>query len=354
MFASDYTKYDYFQLMPCGELQVIIMVKNNIFPREIQAYSEFLAEVDKLLTSVGDETKFAPECLFTSHEPKDLLIFEDMKTKGYKPFPRNHQLNFEQAVPIIEKLAKLHATSVILYERNPSIMECYSEGSISTNPERQDFLVHYRNCILTLGLVAEKEWGNDWKEIAGKLTALSSVIVQKSCELYTRDENSFNVFNHNDLWIPNILFKFNDDGSVQDVIFVDFQLSYYGSPGIDINFFFYGSLNEEARILHSKKLIRIYHRNLEETLKKLNYDKKIPTLHDVHVLILKAGLNSVLAATAEVPLLIIEQSDNLEMDIVLGDSKESQEFRYSLFNNPKYKTFIQKLLREFDDLGYLD
>lgn len=340
--------------MPCGELQVIVMVKNNIFPREIQAYSEFLAEAEKLLMSVNDDTKFAPKCLSTSHEPKDLLIFEDMKAAGYKPFPRNHQLNFDQAVPIIEKLAKLHATSVLLYERNPSIMEHYLEGSISTNPERQDFLVHYRNCIETLGSVAEREWGEEWKEIAEKLSALSKVIVQRAGDLYLRDDNSFNVFNHNDLWIPNVLFRFNGDGSVQDTLFVDFQLSYYGSPGIDINFFLYGSLNEETRVSQSKKLIRIYHQNLSRTLAKLSYKKPIPTLHDIHVQILKAGLNSVLAATAEVPLLIIEQSDNLEMDIVLGDTKESKDFRYSLFNNPKYKPFIQLLLREFDDLGYLD
>lgn len=340
--------------MPCGELQVVVMVKNNIFPREIQAYSEFLTKAEALLLSVNDDTKFAPKCYFSSYEPKDFLVFEDMKTKGYKPFPRNHQLNFEQAVPIIVKLAKLHATSVVLYEKNPSIMEYYSEGSISTNPERQDFLVHYRNCIETLGLVAENEWGPEWKEIAKKLKALSKVIVQKACDLYLRDDNAFNVFNHNDLWIPNILFKFNEDGSVEDTIFVDFQLSYYGSPGIDINFFLYGSLSEEARTVFSKKLIRIYHQHLAQTLEKLGYGKRIPSLHDIHVQILKAGLNSLLAATAEVPLLIIQQSDNLEMDIVLGESRKSKDFRYTLFNNPRYKNFIQLLLIEFDDFGYLD
>lgn len=337
-----------------SEIQIAVMEKNNIYPREIQAYAEFLAEAEKLLVAVNDDTKFAPKCLHTSHEPKDLLIFEDMKDLGYKIFPRNTQINFDQALPIVLKLAKLHATSAVIYEKNPATMDLYLEGSISENPERQDFLVHYKNCAFTLGLVAEREWGPEWSEIAAKMIKLSETIIKKSSDLYLRDDSSFNVLNHNDLWIPNVLVKSGDNGAVEDILFVDFQLVYFGSPGIDFNFFFYGSLNEETRIKSSKKLIRIYHQTLAETLAKLNYPKPIPTLHEIHVEILKKGLNSLLAAIAEVPLLIIEQSDNLQMDIVLGASEESKAFRYTLFNNPKYKSFIQKLLIEFDDLGYLE
>lgn len=340
--------------MPCGEIQLMVMVKNNIFPREIQAYSEFLFEAEKLLISVNDDTKFAPKCLHTAFEPKNLLVFEDMKEKGYKAFQRNHQLSLEQALPIVVKLAKLHATSAVLFEKNPSIMELFLEASISTNPQRQDFLVHYENCARTLGLVAEQEWTNEWKEISEKLKVLSKKIVQKGCKLYLRDDNSFNVFNHNDLWIPNVLFKFNEDESVQDILFVDFQLSCFGSPGLDLNFFLYGSLDEETRISSTKNLIKIYHQNLSETLAKLQYSKPIPNLHEIHVELLKTGFNGVLAALAEVPLLIIEQSDNLQMDLLLAASPEAETFRYSLFNNPKYTTFIQTLLVEFDSFGYLD
>lgn len=340
--------------MPSGEIQVVVMVKNNIYPREIQVYSEFLAESEKLLVGINDQTKFAPKCLYTAHEPKNMLIFEDMKEKGYRVFPRGYQLNYEEALPIIVKLAKLHATSRVVYENNPSVMDVYLEGSVSENPERQDFLVHYRNCARTLGSVAANEWGAEWKPIADKLTKLADTIVQKGCDLYIRDESAFNVFCHNDLWTPNVLVKFDSSEKIEDILFVDFQLVYFGSPGIDLNFFCYGSLSEETRTSSMKKLVRNYHETLSQTLSKLGYKKKIPTLHDIHVEILKTGFNGVYAAIAEVPLLIIEQSDNLQMDTLLGDSDESEVFRYSLFNNPKYKPFIQKLLVEFDGFGYLD
>lgn len=344
----------YLQLMPSGEIQEMVMIKNQIYRREIQVYSEFLAEAQRLLLSFKDSTRFAPKCLHTSHEPKDFLVFEDMKAVGYQTLPRNQQLNFDQALSTIIKLAKLHAVSAVLFEKNPSIMDFYLEGSISVNPQRQDFLIHYRNCARTLGLVAEKEWGPEWEEISAKLIKLQHTIVEKGCALYLRDETGFNVFNHNDLWNPNTLFKFNADQTIEDVLFVDFQLSYFGSPGIDLNFFLYGSLQEETRVGSSKKLIRAYHEVLSETLTKLKYGKAIPTLHEIHIELLKTGMNSLFAGICEYPLLVFEDSDNLDMDSLLGTGEIAEIFRYSLFNNPKYRNFVRKLLIEFNDLGYLD
>lgn len=228
------------------------------------------------------------------------------------------------------------------------------QGSISVNPQRQDFLVHYQNCARTLGLVVEKEFGPEWKEISQKLQNLASKIVQKGCDLYIRDERDFSVFNHNDLWIPNFFYKTDENDLVQDILFIDYQMPFFGSPGIDLNFLFYGSLNEDTRLSFGKKLLRIYHETLANVLEKLNYKKKIPTLHDVHVENLKCGFHSVLAAFCEVPLLFFENSEDLQMDLLLAKSKKAEDFRYSLFNNPPYKSFIQNLLVEFDDIGYLD
>lgn len=282
-----------------------------------------------------------------------MLMFEDMRERDYKVLPRQHQLNFNESIPLMKKLGKLHAASAILYEKNPSIMEPYIEGSISINPERQDFLVHYKNCARTLGLVAENEWGDEWKEISYKLKALESTILTKACELYIRDPNGFSVFNHNDMWVPNMFFKMNEN-HVEDLLLIDYQMPYFGSPGIDLNFLFFGALSEETRLKDSKKLIRIYYESLKETLGALKFNKKIPSLHEIHIEMLKSGFNSLLASICEVPLLMVEHSDDLHMDLLLAKSEAAERFRYSLFNNQKYKNFIQKLLIEFDELGYLD
>lgn len=341
--------------MPSGKIQEKVMIKNNLYGREIESYTKVISSIENLLNEAGDDTKLVPRCLYTSYEPRPYLVFQDMTPKGYRALPRQKFITFDLALPVIVKLAKLHAGSAVLFDKEPMSMELYKEGSISTNPERQDFLVHYRNCAFTLGDVAEKEWGNEWKEIAEKLKKLSKKIIRCGQELYTRDESGFNVFNQNDLWTPNILYKIDENEVPQDILFVDFQMPYFSSPAIDLNFFLYGSLSESARISFMKKLIRIYHETLTETLKKLNYSKTIPTLHDIHLEMLKKGFQCVIASLAEVPLLLFQDDQgDLSMDKVLEDSDEAKKFRYKIFNNPTYKSHIQTLLIEFDDLGYLD
>jgi hypothetical protein len=264
---------------------------------------------------------------------------------------RDYKLNHNEAYAIIVKLAKLHAASAVLYEKDPSIMQPYMEGSINNNPERKDFMVHYRNCVRAFGKVVENEWGEEWNEIAGKIKALESTITDKGCKLYTRDSTTFSVFNHNDLWVKNLFFKKLNE-KVEDVLFVDYQISYFGSPGIDLNYLFYGAFSEEVRISHFKNLLKVYHETFKKILEALNYKKKIPTLHDIHVEILKSGFNALLVTFAVTPILMMEDSSKLSL--FLTNSDEGENFRYSLFKNEKYKNFIKKLLIEFDDLGFLD
>lgn len=160
------------QIIPSGEIQIKVMENNNLYPREIQVYSEILPQIQKLLEVVGDFTKFAPKCLYSAHVPKMMLLFEDMKELGYSVIPKENQMEVDLAFLVLEKLAKLHAASAVLKEKNPSVMNQYLEGPISKNPNRQDFLIFYRLVSRTLALIAENEWGSEWKSIAAKLKAL--------------------------------------------------------------------------------------------------------------------------------------------------------------------------------------
>lgn len=280
-----------------------------------------------------------------------MLAFEDMRDKSYQVPAREYQLNSDEAFSVIVKLAKLHAASAVLYERDPSIMKPYMEGSISNNPARKDFLLHYKNCVRAFSKVVENEWDEKWNEIAGKLKALEMTILDKGCELYTRDSTTFSVFNHNDLWVKNLFFK-KANGKVQDFLLVDYQISYFGSLGIDLNYLLYGAVREDVRISQFKNLLKVYHENFKKVLEDLKFKKNIPTLHDIHVEILKSGFNALLVTFAVTPILMMD--DTSKMSLLFAKSDEAEKFRYTLCNTEKYKKFIQKLLIEFDDLGFLD
>lgn len=71
---------------------------------------------------------------------------------------------------------------------------------------------------------------------------------------------------------------------------MDYQLSYVGSPAIDLNYFLYGSLNENVRKVHFKYIVREYQRVLQQTLEKLNYQGHIPSLKEIHIELINTSL----------------------------------------------------------------
>lgn len=63
---------------------------------------------------------------------------------------------------------------------------------------------------------------------------------------------------------------------------------------MDLNYFLYGSLNENVRKVHMKFIVREYHRILKETLEKLQYEGEIPTLKDITIELIKNSLQGII------------------------------------------------------------
>ena len=126
--------------------------------------------------------------------------------------------------------------------------------------------------------------------------------------------DDFKVVNHADLWLNNQLFSYDADNKPNDVLFVsnsviknnflfcfciqlkigfilfqvDFQISYWGSPAIDLWYFFMSSTHNDIKHEYDR-YVKTYHDYLVDALKTLNYSKKIPTLVDLHKMMLTYG-----------------------------------------------------------------
>lgn len=76
---------------------------------------------------------------------------------------------------------------------------------------------------------------------------------------------------HKDLWTNNILVKYTG-GKPTNNVFVDFQVCRYGSPGADVLFFLYSSVKMDIIRTQIDKLMKFYHDELINVLKKLKCD----------------------------------------------------------------------------------
>jgi aminoglycoside phosphotransferase (APT) family kinase protein len=72
-------------------------------------------------------------------------------------------------------------------------------------------------------------------------------------EAVRRRESGFNVLIHGDLWVNNILF-----GGLEDAVrLVDFQLTHFTSPVLDLLYFIVTSATIEVRVNHVERLLEV-------------------------------------------------------------------------------------------------
>lgn len=96
-------------------------------------------------------------------------------------------------------------------------------------------------------------------------------------------KNGFAVLNHGDLWVNNLMM------SLDDVIFIDFQMQVWTSPSIDLFYFLITSVEDGIKVKHFDEFLQFYHHELTASLVKLNCGQMVPSLIELYDDILEKG-----------------------------------------------------------------
>ncbi|XP_055923413.1 uncharacterized protein LOC129953901 [Eupeodes corollae] len=325
-----------------------LMEQYDIYTREMEIYDKIIPKLNALLEEIGDPDKMFPQTIAVEFE-RSAIVFEDLSQRQYIMCDRTKGLDMEHVKLCLRKLAKMHATSAVLNEREPGTFKGYDRGMFNrhTNSYRPFFeglLVACSNMI--------SQW-DGYKYYADKLNALKPKLMEYGKQVFDPIEGHVNVLAHGDFWVNNAMFNEGPNQHPNDVILIDFQYSCWGSPAIDLHYFFNTSLSEEIRLHQQDELFQYYYNIFAGTLKALQFQAKIPSLHQFLLHMSEKNFYAFSSCLVQA-VQINDKNDDADFHALMSEDERGLNYKSLVFQNEKVQKNLKRLLPVFDRKGLLD
>ncbi|SPP88441.1 Hypothetical predicted protein [Drosophila guanche] len=257
-----------------------------------------------LATKPGDNYASAAQSLEVTFSPKsyrlskpvkeEYLILENLQTRRFKMCDR---MKGKQKGIFIEKTAEIF----------------------------KNMFAQSRKTFLD---VIAKFQGSD--EYMHKMPSILEAHVAEVIKDSQVNEEEFNVLNHGDAWVNNIMFKYDSDDYVQETYLIDHPVSQYGNPAQDLYYFIMSSTELDIKVDQFDYLIRWYHQNLVEHAGILKYSGFVPTLKELHLILIQHPIFAVGTLISTLSICLNKADDRFTTDAVFGDNPESDALRSGL------------------------
>lgn len=315
----------------------------SIYQTELDMYNGPLNDIKNLLESVGDFCKINPKLIYQSTKPNFVIVLEDLGESGYERMTQPLE-NFEDSKLVFQRLAKFHAASYFLInERKVD----YSRFNFCLFDLEDDPIILNKFLYEPIDTLTEvlESWGGH-EGYVEKLKIFRETFMEKGKQLYKPDVNGYNVLNHGDFHVKNLMFKKNDNKEIEDFYILDFQISVLASPCIDLFYALYNKISDENRQTRREEIIQYYHSEFTAALKRFGFIGKIPSLLDLNSELLRHGWMEVVKCICFKIFFWMDAND------LLGNG-DSKQMKTKIFNDERYKNFIKAELPRLVQLGFL-
>ncbi|CRL00980.1 CLUMA_CG014220, isoform A [Clunio marinus] len=358
-FASDLLRASINYLTVSGTKSISVIVKmmpskeegdidgKRLFMNEMKMYGDTLIDINRVLVEANADVKLFPTLIYQSTEPA-VIVLEDLSVSGFTTLQVPE--DYETSKLIFTRLAAFHAATFVLLE-NKNDFSNYN-FSVYHMPDsiQESFFRHNLDILKTL--ILENAWPELNKpEYVDRIDEVIEKCSIRGKRAFTPTAGGFNVLNHGDFVLRNMLFQ-KIDGEIRDVQFLDFQLSVYASPAVDIFYALYGSMTLKNRKKYRKEIILLYYETFKESLKTYGYDKEPPTLLDLNVELTRNGSLAAHLCLCYLPYLLAEWSA-IDSNVMYNINEDSVLSKRQLYLSEKFSEVIKEEFLDFFYSGFI-
>lgn len=211
----------------------------NVQNKEMIFYSDFIPKFEEILGTIGEHGKTFPGVMAV-YKDLSLIVLEDLSERNFVMANRLNGLDMDHIKLSLKALARIHAASVVLNEREKGIFKNFDTGFYTRKTDA--FHVFFKSGleVVTNEVAKWNEW-NQSAYFAEKLKNLQAHLIENGRKAFDCDENDFNCLNQGDLWTNNVLFRYESSETPHEAIILDYQFFFFGSAALDlhVSLFFY-------------------------------------------------------------------------------------------------------------------
>lgn len=264
--------------IPSTPSQKEFSITSGAFFKEHQMFTKLVPLLEKYGVGIlGDVIPRTYLCRLN-----DVIVQEDLIEQGLVKLSSQKCLDFGEAETILKYLAKFHAAFVILEERvgqetgrtyrlSEDFGREFEETFFSEKQQHNGDIMHASKTGARASVDAFYKVGKFSKET---LLGLLEDAIDKQSENVKSSKYFRNTVGHGDLWVTNMLFKYEGD-CTKECRIVDFQSYRYLPPAHDVLCTVYMTTDRAFRKKHLTQLLNLYFDELSETFAKYGFHNAI-------------------------------------------------------------------------------
>ncbi|KAJ9583831.1 hypothetical protein L9F63_026840 [Diploptera punctata] len=336
--------------LPEGEIMQRVLSEIKGFEKEAYMYSHILPAMYQIIKSTkGKIHPLSAKRLTCSRD--NIIVMEDLKHLGFEMAKRQEGLDLDHCKLTVKSIARFHAASLALYKKDPSFTERYVEGLYRNDMNSGK---HIKTNMEALASVVETWEG--YEKYAESLRKISLTALEKMVEIVMPKKDGFNVLNHGDCWVNNMLFRYNSEtGKVEDIRLLDFQIARYSSPALDLQYFMCNCPNDEVRFQHRFTLLEVYYSELADYCKSMSLESELISFEQLKEEFEEKNFFGLITACTILCVIVAEQEDVPDFKNMKDDNSEDigSSFAKNTVSRKKFREVFQKLLVFYNKKGLI-
>lgn len=334
-----------------------------VFDREIYVYTKLLPafvrfQAEKGLSEADSFRAFPKvyECEVDEESEMYILIMEDLRVKNFEMWPKEKMISLDHELLVLRELAKFHALSFAMKDQRPAEFDEFKQQlkdvsyEIVIGGSLKSFI---HQSVERLENALERP---EHKQLVQNFQKRYLQVMEEF--LVGPSSTEFAVIRHGDCWNNNFLFQYAGNKELKSINFLDWQLSHYSSPALDLLYNIFSSTDKEFRDKHYFKLLDAYYSSLSETIRKLGSDpNKLYSYENFRMQLRKFGEYALLMATMIISIRVAKANDVLNLDEFAELSENGKDVelihKFDGKTQKEYSELVNGIVTDLIKYGYI-